>query len=130
MKDTGTARITCFIRYVVEPAQLDELETYARTWIELIEKYGGVHHGYFLPARSNDVLPQPSFSFPGLGTDGPPNVAVALFTFESKEAYDAYRRDVAHDPECQAAAARFKETPCFVSYERTFLVPTFARLRP
>ena len=116
---------TCFIRYKVEPGKLSEFKEYARAWIPLIRKYGGTHHGYFVPGTSGDDLPEPAFSFPGLGTAGPPNIAVALFSFPGIEAYDAYRRDVAQDDGCKAATARFNETRCFSGYERTFLMPVF-----
>ena len=114
---------TCFIRYEVEPRRLDEFKRYARAWIALIRKHGGMHHGYFIPGTEKDDLPNPAFSFPGLGRSGPPNVAVALFSFPSVDAYERYRNDVAQDDACIAATARFKESPCFSGYERTFLVP-------
>ncbi len=88
--------VTCFIRYRVEPDKLDEFREYARSWISLIRKYGGTHHGYFVPGTDGDNLPNAAFSFPGLDDEG-----------------------------CKAATARFNETKCFSSYERTFLVPIF-----
>lgn len=116
---------TCFIKYIVDPSRLKEFEEYAHAWIALIEKYGGSHHGYFLPGNSSDDLPNPTFSFPGIGTDGPENIAVALFSFQNLETYEAYRKNVAEDEECKAITARFKETKCFSSYERNFLKPIF-----
>lgn len=116
---------TCFIRYRVEPNKLDQFKEYARAWISLIRKYGGTHHGYFIPGTSGDNLPEATFSFPGIGTEGPPNIAVALFSFPSLEAYDKYRRDVAEDDDCRAATSRFNEAKCFSGYERTFLMPMF-----
>ncbi|MBM3515363.1 MAG: NIPSNAP family protein [Alphaproteobacteria bacterium] len=116
---------TCFIRYQIEPGQLDAFREYARAWMALIRKYGGTHHGYFLPGENGDALPDPTFSFPVLGTAGPSNIAVALFSFPSVESYDRYRAAVAEDEECKAANARFNESKCFSSYERTFLMPMF-----
>lgn len=116
---------TCFIRYEIAPGKHDAFKEYARAWIALIRKYGGTHHGYFVPGGAGDVPPDATFSFPGLGHEGPPNTGVALFTFPNLEAYDAYRRDVAEDDACKAATARFNETQCFTRYERTFLVPVF-----
>lgn len=116
---------TCFIRYEIDPDKLAEFREYARSWISLISKYGGTHHGYFLPGTKGDNLPNAAFSFPGLGTEGPPNIAVALFSFLNIEAYDLYRLAVADDEVCKAATARFNETRCFSRYERTFLVPMF-----
>jgi NIPSNAP protein len=116
---------TCFIRYSVDPEKLDDFKEYAHSWIALICKYGGIHHGYFIPGTEADKLPRAAFSFPGLGRDGPPNIAVALFSFPSVEAYDKYRRDVADDEACAVATAKFNATNPFSDYERTFLVPVF-----
>ena len=87
--------------------------------------HGAIHHGYFIPGTEADDMPSAAFSFPSLGTEGPPNVAVALFSFPGKEAYEQYRVSVANDDLCKAATARFEETKCFSSYERTFLIPIF-----
>jgi hypothetical protein len=86
----------------------------------LIERCGGIHHGYFLPRDAPDGA---EISFPGLGHDGPKNVAVAMFTFPDEESYRRYREMVKAAPECQSAAALVRETGCFTSYERLFLKP-------
>jgi len=116
---------TCCIRYVLAPGKLAEFKEYAHAWIPLIEKYGGTHHGYFVPSETADEMPATTFSFPGRGSEGPADVAFALFSFDAIETYEAYRRDVSEDEECRRATARFNETNCFVSYERTFLKPIF-----
>lgn len=112
--------ITCFIRYTLNGEKLADFEQYARVWMRLIEKYGGTHHGYFIP---HEAPPAASFSFAGIGEDGPHDVAVALFSFPTIEAYEKYRREVSDDPECQAETRNFHETKCFTKYERTFLQP-------
>src|SRR5947209_7578833 len=114
---------TCLVRYKVAPGRLRELEEYARAWISLIEDYGGVHHGYFIPGEPSDQFPDAGFSFPGLGSEGPPDTAVALFSFPTVEAYESYRKKVSEDERCKAATRRFNEAPCFLSYERNFLKP-------
>ncbi|HEY5337970.1 MAG TPA: NIPSNAP family protein [Rhizomicrobium sp.] len=116
---------SCLIRYEIAPGKLDAFKDYARAWIGLIRKYGGTHHGYFVPAEGKDEMPDASFSFPGIGREGPPHIGVALFSFPSIEAYEQYRRDVAKDEACKTATIRFNETQCFSGYERTFLVPLF-----
>lgn len=116
---------TCFIRYTIDPGKRSEFLEYARAWISLIERHGGTHHGYFIPGDQHDRLPDAAFSFPGLGKEGPADIAVALFSFATLEAYEAYRRHVSEDPACKAATARFNETKCFSSYERNFLIPVF-----
>jgi len=110
--------ITCFIRYTLDPQKLEEFQLYAATWMRLIEKYGGTHLGYYLPDSS---APPASFSFPGIGEEGPDNIAVALFSFPSVGAYESYRRDVSLDPECQAMTKHREETKPFLKYERTFM---------
>jgi hypothetical protein len=112
--------ITCEIRYRLDLDKLSEFESYARTWMRLIEQYGGVHHGYFVPRGAPAGV---RFSFAGMGHDGPADVAIALFTFPDVESYTRYRETVANDPECLAAAALVSETQCFASYERLFLRP-------
>lgn len=55
--------VTCYLRYVIDPSKLAEFEHYGKLWIPLVEKFGGRHHGYFLPS------------------EGANNIALALFTF-------------------------------------------------
>jgi hypothetical protein len=99
--------ITCYLRYVIEPDKLKEFEKYAKMWIPLVNKFGGTHHGYFLPH------------------EGPNNIAIALFSFPSLAAYEQYRVKAADDAECKAAMAYYEQTHCFISYERSFMKPVF-----
>ena len=110
--------VTCEIRYKLDMSKLPEFEAYARAWVKLIERHGGTHHGYFVPRP----IPEGArISFPQVGSDGPADVAVALFSFPDDEAYQRYRQSVAEDPECGPAADLYKNTKCFLSYERLFL---------
>jgi NIPSNAP len=99
--------ITCYLRYVIDPHKLAEFEHYGQLWMPLVEKFGGTHHGYFLPH------------------EGPNNIAIALFSFSTLAAYEEYRTKAAHDPDCQAAMMYYEETRCFISYERSFMKPIF-----
>ena len=99
--------ITCYLRYVVDPAKLKEFEHYGRMWIPLVERFGGQHHGYFMPS------------------EGANNIALALFSFPSLAAYEQYRQKSMDDPDCQAAFKYSQETQCFISYERSFFRPVF-----
>ncbi len=99
--------ITCYLRYIIDPLKLKEFEHYGKLWIPLVEKFGGTHHGYFLPH------------------EGPNNIAFALFSFPSLATYEEYRMKAAQDPECQAAMKYYEETQCFLSYERFFMRPVF-----
>jgi hypothetical protein len=110
--------VTCLIRYEINLDKITEFEHYARVWMRLIEKYGGTHHGYFLPG---EIPPSAHFSFPGIGEPGADNVAVALFSFPDLHTYERYRREIAGDPECRAVTEHFEQTKCFTRYERTFL---------
>lgn len=100
--------VTCYLRYVVDPAKLKEFEHYGKLWIPLVEKFGGKHHGYFLPS------------------EGANNVALALFTFPSLAAYEEYRTKSRGDAACQAAFRYAEETRCIISYERSFFRPVFS----
>ncbi len=52
--------ITCYIEYKIDSYKLAEFRTYAEMWIPLVEKYGGIHHGYFLPKESaSDLVTSP-----------------------------------------------------------------------
>ena len=97
--------ITCYLRYIIEPIKVKEFEIYAKKWIPLVNKFGGTHHGYFLPH------------------EGANNVAVALFSFSSLATYEKYRLESAEDAECQEAYKYAVETKCIISYERSFMKP-------
>lgn len=49
----------CHVRYLINPAKLTQFEHYARRWIPLVQRFGGQHHGYFLPSEgiNNVALP-------------------------------------------------------------------------
>ena len=97
--------ITCYVRYKIDMYKVAEFEAYARMWIPLVERFGGVHHGYYLPHESDSDL------------------AVALFSFPSLVEYETYRKESMADPECQAAYDYAEKTRCIISYERQFLRP-------
>lgn len=99
--------VTCYLRYVIDPFKLEEFEHYGKLWIPLVEKFGGQHHGYFLPS------------------EGANNIALAMFTFPSLAAYEEYRALSATDTACQAAFKYAQDTRCILSYERSFFRPVF-----
>jgi hypothetical protein len=100
--------VTCYLRYILDPYKLEEFEHYAKLWIPLVERFGGQHHGYFLPS------------------EGANNVALALFSFPSLSAYEQYRMLSLQDPDCQAAFQYAEDTGCILSYERSFFRPLLA----
>ena len=100
--------ITCYLRYTIDPYKLDAFERYSRMILPLAAKYGGVHHGAFLPH------------------EGPNNIAVHLFSFPSLAEYERYRTLVRDDEVAKAAWRLAEETRCIVSFERSFMRPVFA----
>ncbi|HEV7323075.1 MAG TPA: NIPSNAP family protein [Ensifer sp.] len=116
----SNAPVTCEIRYRIDESRMAEFDVYAQTWITLIERHGGTHHGYFLPRQRPEGV---GASFPGVAQEGAGDIAIALFTFPDEAAYRRYRTNVAADPDGIAANTRFGEDPPFVSYERIFLQP-------
>ena len=97
--------ITCHLRYEIDPAQIEAFERFAQRWMELVDKHGGTHHGYFLPS------------------EGANDIAYALFSFPSLAAYEQYRTLFGVDPEFIAADRIRDETGCVKRFERTFLRP-------
>ena len=97
--------ITCFLEYRIDPMQAAEFERYGRMWFDLIARFGGTHHGYFLPS------------------EGHSHKALALFSFPSLAAYEAYRVAAATDDEAKAAVRYMQETGCVQSFERSFFRP-------
>ncbi len=97
--------ITCVVHYTINPAQIEAFERFAREWMRLVVKHGGIHHGYFLPA------------------EGASDQAEALFSFESLAAYERYRTRFGSDPEFVAADKIRDDSGCVVRYERTFMRP-------
>ncbi len=104
-----SAVITCYVRYIIDPKKLAEFEHYAKLWIPLVQRFGGQHHGYFLPS------------------EGANNIALCLFSFPSLADYENYRKDSLNDKECIETFKYADDTDCIVSYERSFLRPV---LRP
>ena len=48
--------ITCYLRYEVDLGKLADFEAYAKMWLDLMPRFGGIHHGYFLPSEgASDV---------------------------------------------------------------------------
>ncbi len=113
--------ITCYVRYMLDMDKLDAFAEYGRLWIRLITRLGGTHHGYFLPSRDPLAANHGRFSFPGIGSEGPTNVGVALFSFPDWDTYERYRRDADAHEECRQARAIATETKCFTRYERNFM---------
>ena len=97
--------VTCCIRYVIDPFQREAFADYAKAWGTIIPANGGDLIGYFLPH------------------EGTNNVALALISFPSLAAYEAYRGRLKADPAGAANFALAQEKRFILSEERTFLTP-------
>ncbi|MFF0429304.1 NIPSNAP family protein [Streptomyces sp. NPDC004520] len=97
--------ITVHLKYEIDPDRIEDFEEYGRRWVALVGRFGGTHHGYFLPS------------------EGDSDIAYALFSFPGLAAYEQYRADSARDPECQEAIELARRTRCIRRYERRFLRP-------
>lgn len=97
--------VTCCIRYVIDPFQVDAFGAYARNWGTIIPANGGDLIGYFLPH------------------EGTNNVAIALISFASLADYEAYRARIKADPAGRANFAMAQEMRFILSEERTWLSP-------
>jgi hypothetical protein len=102
--------ITCFIRYEIDPFQLDAFREYATNWGRIIPRCGGDLVGYFLPH------------------EGTNNVAWGLISFESLAAYEAYRARLKIDAEGRSNFEFAKERRLILREERTFLEPLVGTL--
>ena len=96
-------RITCFIRYQIDPFQKDAFKEYAENWGRIIPRCGGHLLGYFLPY------------------EGTNDVAWGLIAFESLAAYEAYRARLKTDPEAQQNFASVTKKRVILREERNFV---------
>lgn len=96
-------KVTCFIRYEIDPFQRDAFKEYADHWARIIPRCGGDLVGYFLPY------------------EGTNNVAWGLIAFESLAAYEAYRAQLKADSEALSNFAFAQEKRLILREERTFL---------
>jgi len=74
-------KVTCLIRYEIDPYQREAFREYAENWGRIIPRCGGHLIGYFLPS------------------EGTNDVAWALIGFESLADYETYRTRLKADPE-------------------------------
>ena len=96
-------KVTCFIRYQIDPFQRDAFREYAERWLQIIPRCGGDLIGYFLPH------------------EGTNDIAWGLIAFASLAAYEAYRARLRADPEGRANFAFAQAQRLILREERTFL---------
>ena len=96
-------RVTCVIRYEIDPFQRDAFKAYAENWGRIIPRCGGHLVGYFLPH------------------EGTNHVAWGLIAFDSLAAYEAYRARLKADPEGRANFAMAADKRLILREERQFV---------
>jgi hypothetical protein len=96
-------KITCVIRYEIDPFQRDEFKQYAESWGRIIPRCGGHLVGYFLPH------------------EGTNDVAWGLIAFDTLAAYEAYRARLKSDPEALENFAMARTRRLILREERNFV---------
>ena len=96
-------KITCFIRYEIDPYQREAFKEYAENWGPIIPRCGGHLVGYFLPY------------------EGTNNVAWGLIGFDSLASYESYRQKLKIDPEARKNIETAVAKRIILREERTFL---------
>lgn len=94
--------ITCFIRYEIDPFQIDAFRAYAENWGRIIPRCGGHLVGYFLPHEGTNYE------------------AWGLIAFDSLAAYEAYRARLRADPEGRANFEFAQRERFIIREERRF----------
>ena len=95
--------VTCFIRYQIDPFQLESFKAYAAKWSTIIPRCGGNLVGYFLPH------------------EGTNDVAWGLISFENLATYEVYRARLRADAEARANFDFARRNRFILREERTFL---------
>ena len=96
-------KVTCVIRYEIDPYQREAFKEYAQKWGRIIPRCGGYLVGYFLPY------------------EGTNNVGWGLIGFDSLASYEAYKGRLRADPEARENFAMAETKRFIVREERNFV---------
>jgi hypothetical protein len=96
-------KITCVIRYEIDPFQRDGFKKYAENWGNIIPRLGGHLVGYFLPYEGTNYV--------GWG----------LIAFDSLASYEAYKTRLRADPEARENLAMAQSKRFILREERNFV---------
>ena len=99
----NSVSIACFIRYQIDPFQVDAFRAYAEAWGRIIPRSGGHLIGYFVPH------------------EGTNDIAWGLIAFDNLASYEAYRARLRTDAEAQANFAMAQTKRFVLREERTFV---------
>jgi NIPSNAP len=97
-------RITCFIRYEIDPFQMGAFRSYAENWGRIIPRCGGHLLGYYVPHEGSNYE------------------AWGLIGFDSLAAYESYRARLKADAEGASNFAWAQQARFILREERRFLV--------
>src|SRR5436853_4295149 len=105
-------KITCIIRYEIDPYQRDAFKEYAENWGRVVPRCGGHLVGYFLPYEgTNNIAPY----------EGTNNIAWGLIAFDSLASYEAYKKKLKADPEARNNFAAAEARRFILREERNFV---------
>jgi hypothetical protein len=96
-------KLTCIIRYQIDPFQRDAFKQYAENWGKIIPQNGVHLIGYFLPY------------------EGTNDVAWGLIAFDSLAYYEAYKVRINADPEARANFETARSKKFILREERNFV---------
>jgi hypothetical protein len=96
-------KITCVIRYEIDPFQRDGFKKYAENWGRIIPRCGGHLVGYFLPHEGTNY------------------VAWGLIAFDSLAPYETYRTRLKADPEARENLSMAQSKRFILREERNFV---------
>jgi hypothetical protein len=96
-------KITCIIRYQIDPFQRETFRKYAENWGRIIPRCGGHLLGYFLPH------------------EGTNDVAWGLIAFDSLANYEAYRARLRADSEAMDNFNMAQTARLILHEERNFV---------
>lgn len=96
-------KVTCVIRYEIDPFQREEFKVYSENWGRIIPKCGGHLIGYFLPY------------------EGTNNVAWGMISFDSLASYESYRARLKSDVEGKRNFDFAQQRKFILREERTFV---------
>lgn len=102
-REQTTMKITCVIRYQIDPFQRDAFQKYAENWGRIIPRCGGHLVGYFLPH------------------EGTNDVAWGLIAFDSLCSYEQYKARLKSDREARANFEMAQSKRLILREERNFV---------
>ena len=98
-----SVRITCLIRYQIDPSQKEAFRQYAENWGRIVPRCGGYLIGYFLPY------------------EGTNDVAWGLIAFDSLAAYEDYKVRLKNDKEARENFETASAKRVILREERNFV---------